>query len=168
MKAPVLKGKYSVTAQIDIDASQEKSWEVLEDFNNVYTWAPGVTESHGIGKGDKQIGAGRHCKLDGFGEIDEYITHWQEGTGFVYDVSPLGPLHNAFSSWWLTSRDGTNTRLEVVLSYNIRFGLFGKIMHRLIMRGKLEKSLPETLLSVKKRIETGESIRPLLTSVAAV
>jgi hypothetical protein len=168
MKAPKLSGKYELVARIDINASQKKSWEVLEDFNNVYTWAPGVTESHGIGKGAKQIGAGRHCKLDGFGEIDEIITHWQEGTGFVYDVSPLGPLHNAFSSWWLTPKDATSTRLEVVFSYNIRFGLFGKIMHKLIMRGKLEKSLPETLQSVKKRIETGESIRPMLTVAAAV
>ena len=168
MKAPTLAGKYRLVARIDIDASQKKSWEVLEDFNNVYTWAPGVTESHGIGKGDKQIGAGRHCKLDGFGEIDEYITHWQEGTGFVYDVSPLGPLHNALSSWWLTPIDETSTRLEVVFSYNIRFGLFGRIMHKLIMRGKLEKSLPETLQSVKKRIETGASIRPRLTAVTAI
>ena len=168
MKAPTLAGKYRLVARIDNDASQKKSWEVLEDFNNVYTWAPGVTESHGIGKGDKQIGAGRHCKLDGFGEIDEYITHWQEGTGFVYDVSPLGPLHNALSSWWLTPIDETSTRLEVVFSYNIRFGLFGRIMHKLIMRGKLEKSLPETLQSVKKRIETGASIRPRLTAVTAI
>jgi len=67
-----------------------------------------------------------------------------------------------------TPTDGTNTRLEVVFSYNIRFGLLGKIVHKLIMRGKLEKSLPETLLSVKKRIETGESIRPLLTVAAAI
>lgn len=163
MKAPTLTGKYELVARIDINASQNKSWEVLEDFNNVYTWAPGVVESHGLGLIEKQIGAGRHCKLDGFGEIDEYVTHWQEGIGFVYDVSPLGPLYKAFSSWWLTSIDETNTRLEVVFSYNIRFGLFGKIMHKLIMRGKLEKSLPDTLQSVKKRIESGNLIRPLLT-----
>ena len=168
MKAPILSGKYELVVRIDINASQKKSWEVLEDFNNVYTWAPGVIESHGLGQGEKQVGAGRHCKLDGFGEIDEYITHWQEGTGFVYDVTPLGPLHKAFSSWWLTSKDETNTRLEVVFSYDIRFGLFGKIMHKLIMRGKLEKSLPETLQSVKKRIETGESVRPMLTAAVAI
>jgi hypothetical protein len=68
----------------------------------------------------------------------------------------------------LTPIDETNTRLEVVFSYNIRFGLFGKILHKLIMLGKLEKFLPETLQSVKKRIETGESIRPMLTAATAV
>ena len=48
-----------------------------------------------------------------------------------------------------------------------RLGRFGKIMHKLIMRGKLEFFLPETLLAVKKNIESGKSIRPILTNAAA-
>jgi hypothetical protein len=55
-----------------------------------------------------------------------------------------------------------------VFSYSIRFGLFGKIIHKLMMRAKLEKSLPETLQSVKKRIDTGGTIRPMLTAAAAI
>lgn len=164
MKAPKLSGKYELIARIDIDASQKNAWAVLEDFDNVYTWAPGVTASHGLGTKEKTVGAGRHCKLDGFGEIDEYITHWQPGTGFVYDVTPLGPLHQAFSSWWLVPTGENSVQLEVVFSYDIRFGLFGKLMHKLVMRGKLEKSLPDTLNAVKKRIETGQTLRPLLTA----
>ncbi len=151
--------KYSISKTIHIKSTQQQAWDVLRDFNNVYTWAPGVEESYGLTVKDKQVGAGRHCKLDGFGEIDEYVIQWDEGTGFVYDVSPLGPLTNALSRWKLVD-NGPTTSLIVELNYDIRFGLIGKIMHKLIMRKKLEESLPDTLNALKKRIETGELYRP--------
>lgn len=74
MNAPILPGKFNVSAVIDLNASQSNVWEVLQDFPNVYLWAPSVTESHAIGNTASGVGSGRHCKLDGFGEIDEYIT----------------------------------------------------------------------------------------------
>jgi len=162
MKAPQLSGRYNVGTKIVIDASRDKVWQVLEDFGNVYTWAPGVSVSHQIGDKEIGVGAGRHCQLDGFGAIDEYITQWHEGRGFVYNVTPLGPLDKSHSSWWLTAKGENKTELEVVFSYNIRFGLFGKIMHALVMRKKLLASLPETLSAVKNRVETGKLVRPLL------
>lgn len=127
-----------------------------------------VKDSYSISKIEHAVGAGRHCLLDGFGEIDEYVTEWHEGTGFVYDVSALGPLHQSFSCWWLTKVSHDVTRLSVNLSYNLRFGLFGKIMHRLIMRKKLEQSLPQTLESMKQRVETGKLYRPLIQRPAFV
>ena len=90
MKAPILPGKYQVTATTEINASQKDVWQLLQDFSNV-EWAPGVNKSYHIGHEEKGIGAGRHCELDGFGEIDEYITQWYEGTGFVFNVAALGP-----------------------------------------------------------------------------
>ncbi len=168
MKAPKLNGKYSVAASIKINASQADTWALLSDFNNVYTWAPGVKVSHGLSQKEKMVGAGRHCELPGFGAIDEVVTQWQEGTGFVYDVTPLGPLNNAYSSWWLTKLNDQTTRLDVVLSYDLRFGLFGKLLHSLIMKNKLQSSLPDTLSACKKRVETGELIRPLLTDSSKI
>ena len=167
MKQPTLTGKYQLSTSIDIFAPQEKVWEVLKDFANVYSWVPSVKESYAIGTGSECVGAGRHCVLEGFGEIDEYITQWHNGSGFVYDVSPLGPLDQAFSCWWLTSPGKNVTRLTVTFAYELRFGLFGKIMHKLIMRSKLETSLPQALAALKTRVETGNVLRPLIDSSIA-
>ena len=87
-----------------------------------------------IWKHRKNVGTGRYCKLADFGETEEFVTLWQEGTGFVYDVTPLGPLCGAFSSWWLEAKTEQPTELTVEFSYDIRFGLFGQIMHRLERR----------------------------------
>jgi hypothetical protein len=167
MKAPKLTGRYNVKTKIVIAASKEKVWQVLQDFSNVYTWAPSVSASYQIGDKANGIGGGRHCELDGFGAIDEYITQWHVGEGFVYTVTPLGPLDKSHSSWWLTAKGDHQTELEVVFSYNIRFGLFGKLMHRLMMRKKLVAALPETLTAVKTRVETGALVRPVLESATA-
>lgn len=161
MQAPTLKGTHKVTSHIAINASQHQIWDVISDFANVYTWAPSVQLSHALTNTETGLGAGRYCKLDGFGEIEEYVTEWQEGEGFVYDVTPLGPLANALSSWWLTPIDETTTRLTLVFSYDIRFGLFGDIMHKLVMRKKLQASLPQTLQALKTRVETGNLVKPL-------
>lgn len=164
-KIPEVEGKYRVSSSITINAPQAAVWQLLEDFGNVYQWAPGVEKSHSLGNKEKCIGAGRYCKLDGFGEIEEYVTHWQEGNGFIYDVTPLGPLHQAFSRWALTSTGEKTTILSVTLAYNIRFSLLGKFMHRMIMRSKLEKSLPQVLAAVKEQVEKIKSTS--VTSAAA-
>lgn len=159
MKLKINK-RHGFNSVITINAPKDQVWAVLKDFNNVYTWAPGVSESHALGKKNQEVGAARFCKLADFGNIDEVITEWKQGEGFTYTVSPLGPLNNAASRWTLTEVDSKTTRLEVEFAYDIRFGVFGKMMHRLVMQKKLHTSLPQTLDAFKHRIETKQLIRP--------
>ena len=153
MQQPTLTGQHQIASTIDINAPQEQVWAVLKDFANVYQWAPGVKESHAIGVIAESVGAGRHCVLEEFGKVDEFVTEWHEGNGFVYDVTPLGPLDKSFSCWWLESSNDNVTRLTASFAYNIRFGLIGKAMHKLMMRPKLEKAFPEVLDALKAHVE---------------
>lgn len=146
--------KHAVSTKIVMNASQQQAWQVLQDFSNVHTWAPSVSDSYQIGNKEKGVGHGRHCDIDGFGGLDEIITQWDEGEGFQYTVTPLGPLDASRSQWKLVKVDDRHTRLEVSLSYNLRFGLFGKILHALVMKNKLQKSLGETGMAVKDRVES--------------
>jgi len=159
--------QHGFNATISINAPKDEVWTVLEDFNDVYLWAPGVSKSHALGDKRQEVGAARYCKLVDFGEIDEVITEWNQGEGFTYTVSALGPLNNAVSRWKLTKVNAHTTQLEVELAYDIRFGLFGKVMHTLVMQKKLHTSLPQTLEDLKQRVETGKLIRPLTSSANA-
>ncbi len=168
MKAPQLPGKYSVTSTVTINAPKAVVWNLLKDFGNVSEWAPSVTDSYYLNSKTSGVGTGRHCDIKGFGSIQEFVTHWQEGEGFTYSVTPLGPLAQSNSSWWLTRIADQTTQLEVVLSYDIRFGILGEILHKLIMRNKLKQSLPETLGAMKKHIETNYKLTPLQSPMSAV
>lgn len=152
--------QHQLVSTITINETTEKLWSVMRDFDNVFTWAPSVEASYGLNEKRYEVGAGRYCKLQGFGEIEEYVLEWNEGQGFVYDVTPLGPLHNAISRWKIIPVAEHMCQLEVSFRYDIRFGPLGRLMHALIMRKKLEGSLPETLSALKLRVETGELCRP--------
>jgi len=58
--------------------------------------------------------------------------------------------------------------LEVEFAYDIRFGIFGKMMHALVMQKKLHTSLPQTLQDFKNHMESGKANRPLNTQASTV
>ena len=167
MKNNSLGKSYLIEKQVTINAPLNKVWQVLSDFNDVYTWAPTVTHSSGLDEKNNQIGAGRHCNLAGFGSIDEVITQWQENKGFTYTISDLGPLTKGLSRWTLTENTENRTIITVEFGYELRFSLVGKLLHKLVMRRKLEAGLPDTLQALKARVESGKLVRPLLTKKLA-
>jgi uncharacterized membrane protein len=153
---------YSIQLQHTINAPLNDVWAILSDFNNVYTWAPAVTHSGELNDKNNQVGAGRYCTIKGFGSIEETITQWQEKNSFTYTVSDLGPLTGATSSWLLQSKSSTTTTVNIQLNYRLKFSFFGKLLHKLMMRKKLENGIKDTLNALKKRIESGKLVRPLI------
>ncbi|MCH8060954.1 MAG: SRPBCC family protein [Chloroflexi bacterium] len=146
-----------VSGQIVIDAPAEKVWEVLADFGGVYKWAPGVAESHSTSSSNSGVDAARHCDVPGFGGIEEFITEWNEGVGFSYKVEPFGMIDESSSTWKITPQ-GDKTLVYTELNVNMRFGLFGSIMERLVVRRKIENGTRNALAGLKQHVMTGELI----------
>ncbi|MCJ8314461.1 MAG: SRPBCC family protein [Saccharospirillaceae bacterium] len=136
-----------------INSSKQTAWLLLSEFDNVYKWIPNISSSKGQGLAKVGVGHGRHCVIDGFGAIDETITLWSEGEGVEFEISPLGPLYGATSRWELTENSNGQTVLTVTLVYSVRFGLFGKMLHSLMMRKKLADNLGSILNTVKHVLE---------------
>jgi len=153
MQTSKAKGTYKIQANTVINNSQEIAWALLSEFDNVYKWVPTISSSKGQGLEKVGVGHGRNCVIDGFGSIDETITLWSEGEGFEYDISPIGPLYGATSRWELAENKNGQTVLTVTLVYSVRFGLFGKMLHSMMMRKKLSGSLSGTLNTVKNVLE---------------
>jgi len=168
MNTPQLPGRYEVKSEIIINTSASVAWDLLKDFGHVSNWAPSVTKSYYLGTQTSGIGTGRHCDIAGFGSIQEVITDWQEGKGFTYSVTPLGPLAKSRSTWWLEHVDDQTTKLQVTFSYDLRYGLLGKILHKLVMRKKLEQSLPETLAATKNHLEVTLQFEPVKSPLPAI
>jgi hypothetical protein len=80
----------------------------------------------------------------------------------------LGPLDKSNSTWRVTNVGDSKTKLHVILSYDLRFGLFCKILLKLVMRRKLVQSLPDTLAAFKDRLAVVPSnASPAAVAVAA-
>lgn len=159
MNQKKLPGKFHLAADVVVQASAKRVWDVLADFSAVDTWAPQVTKSYALGTKDRGEGAARHCDIKGFGSVSEVVNEWIEGRGFVYSVTPLGPLGVAHSRWTVLEIDDSSSRVRVEFGYDVRFGVLGSLLHKLVMRPKLEAAIPQTLNALKARVETGTLVR---------
>lgn len=153
---------HSIQFKQTINAPLNDVWKILSDFNNVYTWAPAVTHSGELNDKHNQVGAGRHCTIKGFGSIEETITQWQDKNSYTYTVTDLGPLTGATSRWSLRSESEVSTTVNIEFNYRLKFGVIGKLLHKLMMRNKLENGIKDTLNALQKRIESGKLVRPLI------
>jgi len=153
---------HSIQFKQTINAPLNDVWKILSDFNNVYTWAPAVTHSGELNDKNNQVGAGRHCTIKGFGSIEETITQWQDKHSFTYTVTDLGPLTGAISSWNIQTETDASTTVNIQFNYRLKFGVFGRLLHKLMMRKKLENGIKDTLSALQKRIESGKLVRPLI------
>ena len=152
---------------LTINAPLSAVWEVLADFDNVYTWAPSVEHSHALNDKSQQVGAGRVCSIKGFGKLNEQITQWNENKGIEFTVSDLGPLKNTLCHFRINPLTATTTELNMTFEYDLKFGLLGKILHSLVMKNRLNTSLDHTLDAFKTRIETGKLLRPYISPSTA-
>ena len=157
----------NVEGQIVIDAPVEKVWEVLADFSEVYRWAPSVTKSYSTSESSNGPEASRHCEVAGFGGVDETITQWDDGRGFTYSFSGVGPVSGGTSSFSV-KRQGDMTLVQTNVDYSLRFGLIGSLMNALIIRRKIRQSLVLGLQGLKHHVKTGELIgtdfRPVVSA----
>ncbi len=156
---PQLKKNQLATATV-INAPVPAVWDVLGDFPAVTTWAPSVVASYAIDGKERGPGAERHCDIKGFGGIDETVTEWEEGRGFTYEVTPIGPLGRSDSTWRIEPVDQNRSRVRVRFGWEMRFGPIGTLMNTLMVRRKLSQGATDALAALKKRVEPGVEIRP--------
>jgi uncharacterized membrane protein len=157
---PIKRQLYGMHKTLTINAPLNQVWEVLADFNNVYTWAPSVEHSHALNDKNQQVGAGRVCSIKGFGNVSEEITQWNDHQGVEFTVSDLGPLKNTLCHFKISAEKHNQTQLDMTFDYDLKFGVFGKALHRFFMKNRLNTSLEHTLEAFKSRIETGKLLRP--------
>ena len=143
--------------EIRINASKEKVWEVLRDFGGVSKWAPTVAKSFSTTTATEGVGCERKCEIPGFGNVSERITEWDEGTRIKYAVEGVGPMKSMTSGFSLR-REGKETLASMTVNFQMKFGIIGALMDKLMVRRKISKQLQITLAGLKHHVETGELV----------
>ena len=139
-----------------VNATKEAIWEVLSNYGEVYKYNPGVSKSHISSVQDQGVGATRVCDLLPVGKVSETVIEWNEGNGFLIQVTPIEKLPpiESFTGYFEIEKLSVNTsRVSVTINYKMKLGVTGKILNKILIQPKLEKSIIDLLSGLKTYIE---------------
>jgi len=140
---------------IRIAAPLDKVWAVLADLETVQHYNSGVMRAKYISAEREGIGASRHCDLKPKGWVKERVIAWEPGSSVTMELyESQWPVQ--FMRWRTAlSQDGTGTRVSQQMEYQVKFGLLGALLDKLVMRRKLDQTLTEVFADLKQFVETG-------------
>ena len=146
-----------VERSLEIRAPVERVWALMTDWDRLPEWAKTVEkfeitskQRSGVGMTSHEVGvlAGRW----------RYDIHW-EATEFVENeviacrvVSGKGVRKGTKVSWTMKpTKEGA--QLTYTSDYKVPYSIFGKIIERLIFRGRFEKQVDGWMENIKSLVE---------------
>lgn len=149
----------TISQEIIIDASIEKSWEVLgPQFENAQLWASSIKHSEALNReslnGSKCTIRG--CAVAGLGEIKEtLLSYSSENHSLSYIVKEGMPkmVKHASNHWQLIDLGNGKTKLKMTIEMKTG-GVMGWMMKGM-MKGKMKKLSAEVAEEFKYYVENG-------------
>ncbi len=137
-----------------IDASSQRTWDVLSDIENMPQWSESVLSATCEGKHKRGIGAQRTCLLKNNITIIERWVAWEEGRSFTYEGFNLPLVKSAKNTWSLVSENG-KTLLKTESEVVFKGGIFGRLLEPL-MRLMAIKMGSDALAAFKYLVENDQ------------
>lgn len=150
-----------LNGEIVIEAPKERVWSALADFGNVYLWNPAVDHSRSTSDVPNGIGATRHCDLTiSKASIEERVVEWVENERMrveIFDGRRTPPFREAWGDITLEEVPG-GTLTGLRLHYELKGGILGGVIDRLMVRRQYGKGLKLALAGLKYHVETGKPV----------
>ena len=134
---------YQLRACQNLPISREEAWEFLSDPTNLKLITPESMGFNIVSGNDDAMFAGQIIvyKVSPFSGYSTKwvteITHVADGSYFV-DEQRFGPYALWHHKHFITAVDG-GVQIEDIIDYKLPFGIFGQIMHPLIVKKQLLK-----------------------------
>ena len=154
-----------------ISATKEDVWKVLSNYGDICKFNPGVSKSYITSENNEGVGATRVCELVPVGKVSETIKEWQEGDGFLIQVTPiekLPPITNFTGRFHIEKLSVNTSRVSVSINYEIKLGVIGTILNKVLIQPKLEKSMDDLLRGLKTHVEKNMEIKEAKSSEAII
>lgn len=148
--------RYFSESQIEINATPATVWAVLSDFHGLEKWARRVRVTK-LGDKERGIGAGRRAVVPGLGTVDEVVIQWEPEQRLSYSVTPVSVFGAGIAHWRLEAAGPRTTRVFERFEYDMRFGIFGALLHALVVKRKLAQAQPNMLKQFKKGVESSSA-----------
>jgi ligand-binding SRPBCC domain-containing protein len=144
-----------IVNEVTINAPVEKIWGILSNLELLDKYDPTVKKSTLISKENSGIGAKRKVlMLDGKNWFEEKITVFQPNQALTYQLTDCSfPIKGLLHSYSFEIA-GNQTRVEQIMEYTVKFGLFGKLLDRIMIRKQSDNGIKKFFAGLKSYSET--------------
>lgn len=147
---------------IEISAPLDRVWAVLENFGDVYSWAPYMRSSALIGEQKTGVGTRRKLRHAWGFRLEETVTGWIDGSGFSFDVNrapwPMKDVREA----WVIEYDSNRTIIGTSVEYDMHLGRLGLALDNLLVRFIVRREMRAGLQGLKRYLENSSKPYGLL------
>jgi uncharacterized membrane protein len=149
---------------IDIDATPEQVWAVLADLDGLATFDPFVETSTLLGDKRECLGAQRKCTVKPKNWFDEEITVWEPHRRLQFSIIDCNLPTRSLTHTYTLEPSASGTHVAQVMRYEMKLGLVGQALNRLIIRRKSDQQIKGFFAGLKARVEADAAAQVVLTS----
>ena len=144
----------TIDHDLEAGCAPEALWRLLSDLTAVDSYNAGISAARIRGTVSQGLGAMRECDLVPNGRVCERVTVWEPGCAVGLEIVE--------SDWpirymrWVTRiepRSGGGSRLIQRLEYQVKYGPFGLILDRLVMRRNISTAVGSALAGLVAQAE---------------
>ena len=159
---------HEVSSRQSIPLPIATCWEKLRDFTRALDYVQGLTDLTITTPETSGVGASRVVVSAQVGPMDETITEWNEGRGFVMrlhrgEQGPTPPMRQASVEYALESSAGDpehSTDIVMTMRYELRFGILGALLNVLVLQRVLQGSMSDVALAIVENYVPDLKSRP--------
>jgi ribosome-associated toxin RatA of RatAB toxin-antitoxin module len=140
--------------EITVNASIDKVWTILTDLERLEQYDPTVKKSTKLSSEKTGIGSKRKVlMLDGKNWFEEKVTVFQPNEALTFKLTdcsfPIDRLKHSYSF----EKIGNQTKVKQVMEYTVKFGLFGRILDRIMIRKQSDTGIKKFFAGLKSLAE---------------
>lgn len=151
-----------------VDADPATVWPLIADVTLVQDWHPSVERVDLLSESRTGLGAARRCNFYDGTSVREVITELEEGKRVRVHLSEFSlPMKSFEAELTLRPTDDGKTQVTFKMDYEVKFGIFGKAMNVLMVRGQMSKLLGSVLAGLDHHARTGELVGQDFKAAAA-
>lgn len=140
--------------EITINAPIEAIWAALSSIEQLDRFDPTVKKSTALTQSTSGVGAKRKVDMrDGKNWFEERCTVCEHHTALGYELTACSfPVHQLQHSYSF-EKLGKQIRVKQVMKYNIKFGIFGRILDMMMIRRQTENGIKKFFAGLKSYTE---------------
>ena len=124
----------SVASSVVIDMPRGDAWQRLKDISLAHNYVPGIVRTEIVTDLREGVGASRYVYSNEKKYIQETVTEWREGEGFLIKLhrgdKRAPPFREASFRYLLEDAGSDQTRFTACLTYTLPWGGIGRWLEK--------------------------------------